>query len=301
MNGPRHLAARAVAWYGACGPAHPGRWRVVEGLRALLGLRRGHRSPVTVRRHGAWFELDPDEHIDGLIYYHGIYEPWNSRFLSAVVRPGWTALDIGANIGWFTVLLGQLTAPGGAVYAFELCAEEFRKLGRNIELNRFTHVHAVLAAVADRPGAVRVTAHRSAGMTAIAQSAAEAAGAVPCVTVDGFVAERGLARVDVIKVDIEGAESQFLAGAQATLARWRPAVLIELNAEAAARFGSSCAAVADGLRQLGYRLYRPLPTGLEPATRLPAGKEYWNVAALPTGADGPLRLDWAAVADLPPR
>jgi len=146
-------------------------------------------------------------------------------------------LDIGANIGLYTMALARL-APNGSVYAFEPAPATFEFLRTNIELNGLGHAEAVLAAVVDVTGTVEFQdiPFFTAGSFAVVGEpflTSDVLGSfcikTPSITVDQFMADKGLERLDFVKVDVEGGEISVLDGARQTLAEHRPVVVLEFN------------------------------------------------------------------------
>jgi len=213
----RHLISYMLVWYGYYLPYHRGKWRVVNAVIKLFGLQALHRAPVAVRRRGLWFSLDTRYYLDRSLYYLGTHEGKDTRFVETVILPGWVVCDVGANIGWYTLLAAKLMRGAGWVYAFEPAVEEFERLQRNLALNGLANVVLQQAALSDSSDEVWLTATRDGGTTRLAIYAGEAARLVPCTTLDSFVRERRLNRLDLVKVDIEGAELRFLHGAKNTL------------------------------------------------------------------------------------
>jgi len=186
-----------------------------------------------------------------LVAARGAWEPALTRLLFALLRPGDTFLDGGANLGWFSVAAARATAPGGRVVAFEPGAETRELLRANLARN------AVEAEV--RPEALwNATERRSFSLVseglayAHLAAASTAADAVPCAALDDLVASGlELGRLTVVKLDIEGAEPQALAGMRATVERHRPTLLVEVNSHCLERLGNTAGDVWDALAALG--------------------------------------------------
>jgi FkbM family methyltransferase len=165
------------------------------------------------------------------------YVTWNEQeyaAFKAALRPGHVAFDVGANVGCYTVLLGQLVSPGGRVFAFEPSPQAFRGLTQHIALNRLQGVAvSTRSAVADREGAGDFVLSGSTGTDRLA-SANEVPGNsvthVTVVTLDDFCAREGL-RPDFVKIDVEGAELAVLRGARRTIqaTRDRLALFVEMH------------------------------------------------------------------------
>lgn len=155
---------------------------------------------------------------------------------AVLTDPGGVALDIGANIGLSAIVLAALL-PAGRVLAAEPSPRTVRALRETLALNGLTGRVAVEAtAIAATPGEVAFNADpdHSAGSKIVNEGtmdrAALAPVTVPVTTLDALVAAHALPRVDLVKVDVEGFEGDVLDGAAATIARHRPAFILEFNA-----------------------------------------------------------------------
>src|SRR4030095_11405574 len=95
--------------------------------------------------------LYPDSHLSQFICCED-YELTEREFLKRLLRPGDVFVDIGANIGLFTILAGRYVGAEGAVYAFEPCAKTYERLLANVELNRLTNVSCYQAALSNHTG-----------------------------------------------------------------------------------------------------------------------------------------------------
>jgi len=164
-------------------------------------------------------------------FVYGTWEPEVVRVVVSEVKPGMTVLDIGAHIGYYTLLFAKCVGPLGRVISFEPLPENFTVLQKNVELNRIQHVHTFAEAVFSRNGDLAID-HAEAGCNSGEASVIHLRGVeqirVPAVTLDS-VSSRAGSRLDFVKMDVEGAEFDVLLGAKETVARFRPKMLIELH------------------------------------------------------------------------
>jgi FkbM family methyltransferase len=266
--------------YGRHLPYHPRKWQILE---ALLPLAEGVRDvPRRVSRDGVAYELDLRHSMDRFLYYLD-YERWETRALRRIVQPGWHVLDVGANIGYYTLLFARLVGPTGRVYAFEPAEGTFESLARNVAFNPAAGacVRLLRLALADTEGSGALLFGAHHGLTRLARAGEAGREDVPMTTLDGFMEGHGVPTVNLIKVDIEGAERQFLDGAAATIERHQPIIMIEVNPTALDVFGSTSQQVLERLREFGYTLYRPTWRGLRRLAEPPRIKHYLNVFARP--------------------
>ncbi len=143
--------------------------------------------------------------------------------LAGALPPEATILDVGANVGLTTLILATI-CPRARIVAFEPMAENVRLLERNLRENGVGTCTVVGAAVGDGAGTVAMTADGPWSLVSAAGAA------VPLVTLDDWCA-RSLpeARIELVKIDVEGYEPNVLAGARALVRRWNPTILLEFN------------------------------------------------------------------------
>lgn len=188
---------------------------------------------------------------------------WRERqFLNSYLRRGDIFVDVGANIGLFTVIASRRVGTGGEVFAFEPCAKTYQRLLRNIELNNMNNVKCFQMALSDRSGQIQMNSS-SDGYDAWNSMAPPYAGSafttemVGTVTWDNFVREQNLkGSVTMIKIDVEGWESHVLSGGIETLSRQdAPVLQVEFTDEASQAAGTSCQALYRQLAGLGYQMF----------------------------------------------
>lgn len=202
------------------------------------------------------------------------YVTWNPDEYSAfkaVLRPGHLAFDIGANVGCYTVLFGQLVSPGGRVFAFEPSPRAFEGLTRHITLNHLDPVTvSIHSAVADREGVADFILFGSTGMDRLAsvdvtaREIGTSVTGVAVVTLDDFCEREGL-RPDFVKIDVEGAELAVLRGARRTIqaARDRLSLFVEMHPTVWPSLGVAQADLVAELEQQSLRV-EPLVKGQDP-------------------------------------
>jgi FkbM family methyltransferase len=282
MNAMQAAARRAVILYGVRLPYHRGKWRVIDGALRVFRLDGPHASgTVEAERAGFRFDFDLGRYLDRTLYYHGGFESYDVRAARALVPAGGVALDVGANIGWWTLHLHRWVGAEGRVLAFEPDASERARLERNLALNHAANVVVSAEAVSDTTGRVFLSPTFDGGTTHIVDEAEAAGASVDATTVDAVVERAGLARLDFIKCDIEGAEMRFLAGAGETVRRFRPAMMLELFEPNLRQFGTSRAELAARLRELGYTLHLAHGGRMREMRELPPERENANVFAFP--------------------
>jgi len=195
----------------------------------LQGRLRGARWIVGSGVHGYWV---------------GCYE-WDKRqALERLVSPDAVVFDVGANVGFYTLLASKLVGPKGRVFAFEPLPRNLHYLKRHLAMNRASNVALFEAAVWDRSGIVRFDAGPDASQGRVHADGFD----VASVSLDELWAEGSLPLPDVIKMDIEGGELHALRGARQMLERASPTVLLATHGPTV---HSGCCEL---LAELGYRM-----------------------------------------------
>ena len=173
-------------------------------------------------------------------YWLGTYEP-NLQFAAArFIHPGDVVYDIGANIGYVSLICAKQCGENGKVFAFEPLPENVKRLKENVEVNGLeTYVNVVQSAVIESVKAATFLVHPSGSMGKTVGSSGRderyiGKVKVPGISLDAFVYDQGHPPPDVIKLDIEGGESNALRGMKRLLGQERPLMLIELHGKKAA-------------------------------------------------------------------
>ena len=212
---------------------------------ALVGLYdRLSRSGILARpRARRAFE-------SAYLAYKGLYEAGPVDGLRCLIPAGSTVIDVGANIGFFTLRFARWTGPSGRVVAIEPEARNIASLRARVESAGLSRtVECIEAVAADRPGELRLALTPGhPGDHHLANDGQP----VRAVTLDGLVAGDPRA-VSLIKIDVQGAEMLVLSGARELLATQRPAIHIEVDGPSLARMGSSPRELIDSLVELGFR------------------------------------------------
>ena len=254
---------------------------IYQALRTL-GIAAKPGQPVQTKRSGLLWELDLGEGIDFSIYLLGAFERSTVNALQELVKPGYTVLDIGANIGAHTLHLAKSVGPSGRVFAFEPTNYAFGKLTRNLSLNpelqkRVTTAQLLLADEVGRPRQAEIYSSwplesgdgRHPKHLGQLQSTSNAG----VDTLDHYAQTHGISRVDLIKIDVDGHEYPVLKGARELLARHTPTIVMELSPYVHSEEGSSFDDLIELLRSVGYSLKdldtgKPLPLDAAHLTRV---------------------------------
>jgi FkbM family methyltransferase len=250
-----------LAWIGNRIGKPPGWERLV---RIFASPEKFRLAPeICLVREGLLFRAQPSIPLAWHVALFGTYEPQLREIIKVVVPGGGVAIDVGANIGWHTLLMARLAGHGGRVLAVEANPSVCERLRENLELNRFTNVLVVNCAAANEDGYLSFqgpdASEPSSGDGHVLDSGAASPGGstirVPARKLDAMAADAGLERVDLIKIDVEGFEWPVLQGAEAVISRFRPHVVFEFNAEYTGRGGGTSALFEAFFARHRYKLF----------------------------------------------
>ncbi len=258
------MAVSGTAWLTRHCHALPGRWRL---LRWLERQRQAFTRPaVKTVSIGAGLRMcvDTGDENGRWVYMHGLERRERiTRQFVRLLRPGDHAIDVGANVGYFTLLAAHLVGPDGSVRAFEPSPTVFPRLQANLRLNPRLNVRALPVAVADRRG--RATFYSAppdrSGYSSLRHLGPDTAGAVTVETValDDLLTE--LPPTQLVKIDVAGAEWLVLQGMRRLLERDRPYLICEIDDGFLRELGADADRVCRFLRNSDYRLYRIVERG----------------------------------------
>ncbi|HKV05092.1 MAG TPA: FkbM family methyltransferase [Candidatus Acidoferrales bacterium] len=217
------------------------------------------RGQACVRAQGHSLFLDPQDMgmARALLLFGGRWEETETRLFVSLLKKGMTVVDIGANLGYYTLMAARLVGPKGIVHAFEPSPENFALLRRSVEANGYKNVVLVPQAVSNHSGTARLRIDRasSGGHSLSAFRGGAESIEVETVSLDDYFADRG-EKVDVIKMDAEGAEMAILGGMRELLARNPELTLLtEFFPRAIRGFGGAPEEFLSQLVQCGFRIH----------------------------------------------
>ena len=252
------------------------RLRAVLTFAAWQVWKRTTGRPITFRYwRGLKLRIHPDSRSAGLALYTGLPEYDDMLFTARFLKPGDLMIDVGANVGLYSLLAAAEVADG-RVIALEPHPLAAQRLRENVALNRLDNVDVQAAAVGAKAGIARLTADLDTTNYIVLEGNQRNSIDVPMVALDDVVAAGRT--VALVKVDAEGFESAVVAGA-ARMLRERSVIawIVEVNG-LGQRYGSADETLLDAFRAAGYRAFRYRADGnvLEDGA-LPEGEAEWNL------------------------
>lgn len=207
--------------------------RLCDGTRIVLSASLSTITTYVLLEQEAWFEKEAD-------------------FVPRLLKPGMTVLDIGANVGVYSLPLARRVGPAGKVYAYEPASEPRRLLEKSREANGARNLHIVAAALSDRPRQAHLVPCASSELHSLSDSGAGES--VDVTSLDEEDDVRNWGSPDFVKIDAEGEERRILEGGRSFFTRHSPLVMFEVKAGDVVD-----KAIPDAFRALGYRIFRLLP------------------------------------------
>jgi FkbM family methyltransferase len=259
-------------------------FRIFQPLNLFRGV-----TQVSSYDQDLKMKLDLDEWIQQHIYFLGYFDPAGIKFIKNQLYEGEIFIDIGANVGSYTLVASKLVGRSGRVIAFEPASKSFLRLSKNISMNGLKNVITERKAVLDRNTRtdLYISGNHNLGMSSIFHHDSESGITenVETVTLDDYVEKHEISQVNIIKIDIEGSEILALKGMQRILERIHPRILIELKEETIIHSGYQAKNIVDFLVNAGYNKFIIDEQGniSSDLTRQP--EDYFNFLFLPATPD----------------
>lgn len=214
-------------------------------------------TPKVIEVNGMKMCVDPEDRIiaNDLIL-HGSHEKFITKVVGSRVTEGMKVVDIGANIGYYTLLFAKQVGPSGKVYAFEPDPSNFALLSKNVEMNGFTNVILVNKAASDANGTadLYISEHNKGGHSMFNFNKEKSSIKIETVTLDDYFRDYE-GNIDFIKMDVEGAEYKALRGMRHLLrVNGRMKILTELLSPAIRAAGDDPREFIRALGEAGFEV-----------------------------------------------
>ena len=221
--------------------------------------------------------------VEKLIFaFREYYEP-ELNYLQQILLPGMTFVDAGACYGIYTLAASKMVGRQGRVIAFEPASRAFRVLQKNVAMNGLTNVLAYPLALTETTGKARLYHHPKVGCDSLGRDSSftETAEEVATESLDNVLQKIQVDRVDVVKMDVQGAEELVLRGAKTILSSKHPIVIFEIYPEGTVPLGLSPYGAWEFLDSLGYKFFVVDRSGVLRREKSPPADRnvvavYWN-------------------------
>lgn len=270
----------------------PGAVLLMEPFRTRFLIR--DRTVVVPDFDGCLsLELSLGGHMGSQIFWYGSYSRHILRVMDALLEPGMTVIDAGANLGEITLAAARRVGASGRVLAFEPVDTIADRLDRNVAMNDLFQITIHRTGLSDHEGTAQIytslrpfrdrTHHEGLSTLYADEHRDSPVQTVQLTTLDSVRAQLGLERVDLLKIDVEGAELEVLRGARETIASAQPWIVVEVNRGTSQNARVRPEDILDFLAGHGYRFFRI--DRRQPLTELTAASlgRFENVLAKPHG------------------
>ena len=201
-----------------------------------------------------------DRGINADLFINRIREPQATRYVQKIMKPGWTVIEIGANIGYYAMMEARLVR---WVYAIEPGPSNYQQLIANVHLNGYSNIDLHQLAIGDHNGEVGFEIAKACNWSRIAMSNETATVKVQIQTLDSFIKEHKIAHVDYLRMDVEGYEFAIIQGARKTIERDRPDMFIEVHRDRLADYGHSQLEFMEMMANYGYYIRKSYISAME--------------------------------------
>lgn len=234
------------------------RRKSIAAYFGFLRLRYGRAGIVRRRINDYNIYVFNNNEIGRQIILKKKYEEENSQALKKLIKKNWICLDIGANIGYYSLLLASL-APMGKVYSFEPIRSDYGLININADINDFRHIKTLNIAVSDSDGQADFSVSKDSAFSSLFHTGRNEEIKkikTPTAKLDSLVKELNIDKINFIKIDVEGSERLVIAGGADTLKNLKPdVILVEVCEENLAAFKVRPADLIDSILAFDYSPY----------------------------------------------
>ena len=208
---------------------------------------------------GSKMFLDPGDSLD--LSINGVYGELDTKIIREEIHEGDIVIDVGANIGYYTLIFAQLVGSSGKVFAFEPESKNFEILKKNIEINNYPNIVAEQKIVSDKSGIVKlfIAEHGIVGHRINQQKSSQKFIEVESIILDNYIKKLNLdSKINFIKIDVEGSEPKVLEGAKEIMQKSNQLkIFTEFNRESVKEYGVEPKEMIDLLYRNGFKIYLP--------------------------------------------
>ena len=206
--------------------------------------------------------LDLKDWLQSQLFWMKIYyiERKETEYFKRILKRGDIVVDVGAHIGYYTLISGARVGKEGHVYSFEPNPETFKRLKRNVQLNNLNNISLYNIGLSDKEEFLTLNLPTSintgtAGIT-IPENFSGKSLKVKAIPLDKFIEKNNIKKVDIIKIDVEGAEIKVLKGMMETIRKFKPKIFIEINNKKLKAAGFSKEEVYNLLKKENYKAFQ---------------------------------------------
>ena len=177
-----------------------------------------------------WLSKDETAWVDKCIKESSIFEEYSTNFIKKIIQNGNIALDIGANIGYYSIMLSRLVGDTGRVLCFEPTNHYRKVLEKNLDINNLKNVEIYQFGLSNKKQELSIDiGDSSASLHNPIKKLVKLSEIINLSRLDDVVEELNITKLDFIKIDVDGHEPAFLDGALETIKKYNPIILLEVN------------------------------------------------------------------------
>jgi FkbM family methyltransferase len=174
--------------------------------------------------------LGGNSEIDKTIITYGLWEQKTTQLVKQLIHETDVVIDVGANIGYFTTLFAKLVGPEGKVYAFEPTHNYYNHLLENVSINDFKNIEIIKKGLSNLCQDIEISIDESSAtihqpLTNYVQSRE----VISLITLDEFILNKGISKINFIKIDVDGHEPFVLEGALKSIQKYKPIIILEIS------------------------------------------------------------------------
>ena len=231
-------------------------WQVTINSNRSRLIKKGAERNLYKTRYGDFFWLTSSGYVDRCISTEGIFEEHSTQLIKKLVRKGDIVLDVGANIGYYSVIFSKLVGNNGKVLCFEPTNHYRKVLEKNLAANNIHNAEVFAFGLSNKSEELEIhIGECSATLHPPDMQGCRNSETINLKSLDDFLQEYKLAKINFIKIDIDGHEPLLLEGAWKTLEKYDPVVLLEVNHLNYYMAGFTVWDLYDLLKNKGYKIY----------------------------------------------
>jgi FkbM family methyltransferase len=219
-------------------------------------IQKGNLRSLYKTKDNLLFWLDENKYLDQCIIDTGVFEKDSTCFVKRILRTGDIVLDVGANIGYYSVLMSNLVKDNGRVICFEPVAAYRDILLQNIAINGLNNCQVYDFGLSNHETELEISVGEcSATLHWVNDQPPSKTVMIKLKILDNIISSLNLEKIDLIKVDIDGHEPAFLEGALATIEKYKPVIILEVSHEHYLDYGITAWEFYTFLKDKGFFIY----------------------------------------------
>jgi len=254
----KRLIRNIVRWYCHVSPIRLGKFSLVKTLDLIGFNNEEHINGIY--DNDIKINLNLKDWIQKQIFYFGRYEVERkeTQYIKSIVKEGDVFFDIGTNVGYYTLMVAKRIGNNGKVFSFEPVTSTFDKLKANVEKNNFKNVSLNKIGISDisQEIEINISDADNSGMSSLIHIPnSSKKEVIKTISLDEYLKEKELEKINLIKIDVEGVEFQAIKGMTETLIKYSPIVLVEILSSKLGQIGKTNTEIYNLFYKNDYKAY----------------------------------------------